>query len=220
MKRSFSHWTPRYIINRLAEKIYRLTHRRLPWLSPQANHLLKHYLRPSQIGLEFGSGRSTIWLAKHLSHLTSFEHNPIWYEKVKHWLEEGRLKNVDYLLKSREQDKEPEGIGSEYINTISLFSNNSFDFILVDGVYRAECANRVIPKLKNGGILVIDNANLYLPCQSHSPHSRTQESGPSSARWDEFLQAVRGWETIWTSNGVSDTAFFFKPGKINAASTL
>lgn len=212
MKRSYSHWTPRYIINRFIEKIYRLTHRRLPWLSPQANCLLKKYLLPSHVGLEFGSGRSTIWLAKHLSHLTSFEHNRIWYQKVQHWLEENRLINVEYLLKPREQDKEPEGIGSKYIEAINSLPDDAFDFILVDGVYRAECANRVIPKLKADGILVIDNANLYLPCHSFSPHSRTPQSGPSSPRWVEFLLAVQGWKAIWTSNGVSDTAFFFKPG--------
>jgi predicted O-methyltransferase YrrM len=211
MKRTLSHWSLRYLINRSFEKIYRLTHPRLPWLTPQANRYLQAHIKPSFTGLEFGSGRSTIWLAKHLEHLTSFEHNPVWYEKVKSWLADASLTNVDYFLKHREQDKEPDGIGSDYINSIDHLPDNSFDFILVDGVYRAECANRVLPKLKPGGLLAIDNTNLYLPCQSFSPHSRTIKSGPASPRWAEFLQSVQGWETIWTSNGVSDTAFFFKP---------
>lgn len=210
MKRTYSHWSIRYLVNRLIEKIYRFLHPNLPWLSPKANRMLKELLLPGFHGLEFGSGQSTIWFANHLETLTSYEHNPEWYQKVTGWLKENNLINVNYLLKPREHDKEPEGIGSDYINSISNLPNRWFDFVLVDGVYRAECANRVLPKLKPGGILVIDNANLYLPCKSHSPNSRTEKTGASSPRWTDFLNSVKGWKMVWTSNGVSDTAFFFK----------
>jgi len=103
------------------------------------------------------------------------------------------LQNVDYHSFTREADKEQLGVGTAYVNFIDTFQDEAFDFILVDGVYRAECANRVIPKLKQGGMLVIDNANLYLPCQSYSPHSRTASTGAASSRWQNFLDAVKGW---------------------------
>lgn len=211
MTRDYSHWSVRYLINRAIEKLYRITHPRLPWLSPKANRLLKTWLQPSFSGLEFGSGRSTIWFARHIKYLTSFEHNPTWFDKVTGMLKNAGLSNVTYYLKPREADKEPDGIGTDYINSIGKLPDGSFDFILVDGVYRAECANHILSKLKSGGLLVIDNANLYLPCKSHSPRSRTAASGPASPRWGEFLKAVQNWRCVWTSNGVSDTAFFFKP---------
>lgn len=211
MNRSHSHWSIRYLFNRAVEKTYRLFHPRLPWLSPKANRMLKDLLKPTFQGLEFGSGRSTLWFAKHLNNLISFEHNPEWYGKVSALLTENNLSNVAYFLKPREQDKEPDGIGTDYIKSIDSLSDLKFDFILVDGVYRAECANHVLPKIKPGGMLVIDNANLYLPCKSYSPNSRTEKTGPASPRWADFLDSAKGWNVTWTSNGVSDTVFFFKP---------
>ena len=77
--RTFRHWTPAYIVNRITEKVYRKNHPGDPWLTPAAVQFLKGYLKASDQGLEFGSGGSTIWFAKRIDSLTSIEQKvPIW----------------------------------------------------------------------------------------------------------------------------------------------
>jgi len=211
MKRTFNHWTPRYLWNRIIEQRYRRWHPGLPWLTPQANHILETYLLPTDVGLEFGSGGSTCWLASHVGHLTSVEHNPIWFGKVHILLRNGRVENVHYLLREKEQDEEKEHPDSAYVHVTDEFSEGSLDFVLIDGIYRGSCACAVLPLVKAGGLILIDNVNHYLPCDSFSPNSRRRAQGPANPQWAQFWQTAQSWRHIWTSNGVSDTAFFFKP---------
>ena len=94
--RSFRHWTPRYIKNRLAAFCYEKTHPGQPWLTRTANEILDCYLKKTDIGLELGSGRSTLWIAKRIAHLTSVEENDLWAAKVLNMLTQAGLTNVDY----------------------------------------------------------------------------------------------------------------------------
>lgn len=208
--RSFSHWTPRYLSARLQEKAYRSANPGLPWLTPEANQFLQGYLSPSDNGLEFGAGRSTVWLAPRIHTLTSVDHNPLWFKKVESMLAEKDIHNVTLLLRQRTEADGPEGETAPYTAVVETIAKASLDFVLVDGTYRAACALGAITCLKPGGVLILDNANIYLPCRSHSPNSRTEATGPLTPLWSSFLHATKTWRRYWTSNGVSDTAFFFK----------
>ena len=75
MKRSFRHWTFRYLIDRTELLLYERRHPDLPWLTREAVDFLASWLQPSDHGLEWGSGRSTVWLAQRVSRLVSIEHN-------------------------------------------------------------------------------------------------------------------------------------------------
>jgi hypothetical protein len=46
-------------------------HPDVPWLTRQAVEILEDWLKPGYVGLEWGSGRSTLWFARRVSHLTS-----------------------------------------------------------------------------------------------------------------------------------------------------
>jgi predicted O-methyltransferase YrrM len=210
-RRTFRHWTPRYIIDRLAEKLYRRMHPNLPWLTPQANHILANVLKPSYTGLEFGSGRSTVWFAAHLSFLTSIEHNPQWYCKVSDMLAERRIKNVRYHLQEKEDGDLTEAPDSAYVRAAAEFEDGSLDFVLVDGIYRGSCAYAVVDKVKSGGMIVIDNVNWYLPCTSRAPNSRRSVDGAANEYWAKFFELTQAWRVDWSSNGISDTAIFWKP---------
>jgi hypothetical protein len=59
-------------------------------------------------------------------------------------------------------------------------------------------------------MLIIDNVNWYLPCQSKAPNSRTAALGPKTPIWAEVAAELAGWRSIWTSSGVWDTAIFIK----------
>lgn len=78
-------------------------------------------------------------------------------------------------------------------------------------MYRDACVNMVLEKIRPGGILVIDNIDRYLPCDSVSPLSRAKDAPLASEEWGRFHERVKDWRLIWTSNGVWDTAIWFKP---------
>lgn len=208
--RSFSHWTPQYIKNRLLEKYYHKTCPDHPWLTKAANQILASYLKDSDVGLEFGSGRSTVWHAKRSRHLASIEHREVWYRKVKQMIEDSDQRNVDYHLIHKDVSEE-KGSEAAYVQIINKFEENYFDYVLIDGIYRDFCAMNVIEKIRPGGMMIIDNVNWELPSESCSPYSRTLVQGPRGNTWSSVYQSISGWRRIWTSSGVTDTAFFFKP---------
>jgi predicted O-methyltransferase YrrM len=205
-----SHRTPRYVYHRTRQLFYERTHPDAPWLTPTAVDLLETLLRPADRGAEFGSGRSTLWFAARAAALTSVEHDPQWHASVTARLSGAGLENVDYILAPEDQPMERGG-SSAYARTALAFPNASLDFALIDGHYRDYSAKFIMPKLKPGGLLIIDNVNWYLPCRSKAPNSRTAELGPVTDVWADVWEQLTGWRSIWTSSGVWDTAIFIRP---------
>jgi predicted O-methyltransferase YrrM len=204
-----SHRTPRYVYHRTRQLFYERAHPADPWLTPAAIGLLSTLLRPADTGAEFGSGRSTLWFAARVAGLTSVEHDFRWHETVTARLKDQGLGNVDYILATDDLPAERGG-DSDYARTALAFPDASLDFALVDGRYRDYSAKFIMPKIKPGGILIIDNVNWYLPCRSKAPNSRTAELGPAGDVWAAVWRQLAGWRTIWTSSGVWDTAIFIK----------
>jgi predicted O-methyltransferase YrrM len=183
------------------------THPDHPWLTPDAVRLLVSMLRRSDRGAEFGSGRSTIWIAERVGHLTSVEHDKVWYDEVSANLRDRRIANVTYIFAPQDQSEE---LG-EYARTALAFENATLDFALVDGLYREHVSKLIIPKIRPGGLLIIDNVNWYLPPpKTRAPASRTSALGPDGAVWSEVSQTLAHWRAIWTTSGVTDTAIFVK----------
>lgn len=207
--RSFGHWTPRYIWNRLALMAVERRYPDAPWLTRQMIGILDTWLRPSDVGLEFGSGRSTVWIAKRVSQLTSVEHHAGWCDKVRRQLTEQHLGGVDYRLY---EDGMEDRADSSYVNVTNAIESASLDFCLVDGVARDYCARACLPKLKPGGILIIDNVNWFIPRTPtfHAPNSRAGDDYASDT-WREVGAVLSNWRCVWTSNGVTDTAFWVNP---------
>jgi predicted O-methyltransferase YrrM len=199
------HWTPRYFRDRFKLLISDLFHPRDPWLTRRSVIYLEHFLRPEFRGLEWGSGRSTRWFGARTASLISIETNPAWHEKTRKSLPPRLTSKVRQIL-----ELDP----AAAIRAADSLDPESLDYILVDGrPSRGACCLAATGKLKPGGILILDNANRYLPCGSVAPESRALKDGPLNAEFEEFLEKVKKWETIWTSNGVTDTAIFQKPAK-------
>ena len=201
MGRRFRHWTPRYILNRITLMAYERMHPDCPWLTRTMIAILASWLRPEDRGLEWGSGRSSLWFAERVNYLISVEHNESWYRKINSQLKEKKLENVDYRFYS-----DP----LQYVSFTDHLPAKSFDFVLVDGIERDRCALAAISLLKDGGILIVDNSNWYLPGESRSPGSRRSSDGAASENWDSFCKTVNHWRCIWTTNGVTDTALWVK----------
>lgn len=120
----------------------------LPWLGYRAIKHLEKLLQPNWNMLEWGSGMSTLWFAQRVQNLTSIEDYQPWYDKVKLTLD--KVQNVDYQLKT----------GNDYF-TLDNYLDRTFDFILIDGSERGNCAKTAITKIKRGGYIYLDNSDKH-----------------------------------------------------------
>jgi predicted O-methyltransferase YrrM len=169
--------------------------------------ILEGLLKPDDRGIEWGSGRSTAWLAQRVAHLVSVEHNPLWAERVRKLLAAANIQHiVDYRVIT---DAETED--SPYVSVANEIPVASLDFAFVDGAtsVRYACAAAALDRIRPGGFLIIDNCNWFLPGPgvTHAPNS---VSAPRQD-WENVAKLFLDWRCVWTSDGVTDTAFWIKP---------
>lgn len=199
---SLSHWSLRYGVDRARAKFYEWTHPDAPWLTRQATAFLERELRPEYVGLEWGSGRSTAWLAKRVRNVISIEHDPAWFARVQSMLRKRNIENVAlHFLDAR---------APEYLAPIQEEADDSLNFVLVDGVseLRDVCALAAVAKVRPGGLLIVDDIHRYLPSHSIAPLALAADVKPLSHAWEGFRARVADWPVTWTSDGVRDTAIW------------
>ncbi len=203
------HWTPRYICNKLKLLAFERRNPKLPWLTSSAIGFLDDFLKKSDSGVEFGSGRSTLWLSSRIKSLTSVEHYEGWYNKVKELLRERDIKNINLLFRPQDECFDEEAQENSYAEVLDTFEDDSLDFVLVDGIFRSSCACKAISKVRPGGLIIVDNVERYIVMQTSSPEAIKNQSEMTPA-WKIFQEKTKEWRTFHTSNGVTDTSFFFK----------
>jgi predicted O-methyltransferase YrrM len=167
-----------------------------PWLTPGAVDFLESHVKSDMTALELGSGRSTLWYASKVGRLISVEHDAAWFERVKGQLAAADCRNVDYRFVPLDHpESEPERPEYHplpaYVRTITECADNSLDFVVVDGHYRSSCIAAVLSKIKPGGLLLVDDANM----------------------WPDNVPPVpRDWpEVSRTTNGIKFTVIWRKP---------
>ena len=158
---------PVYLTKRLAHSYYELRHPDEPWITRGAIEFCRNTLSKDFIGLEWGSGRSTLWFAHRMSHLTSVEHDESWFRQISSKISELGATNISYLYRPLGHPESvvipfEERLTSSYVAVADTFANDSLDFVVVDGHYREACIEAALPKLKAGGFLLLDNSN-WLP---------------------------------------------------------
>ena len=171
----------KYILNRLKQMFFQKTNPEAPWLTKESILLLDSLLKDSDIGLEFGSGRSTKWLAKRCHLLYSIEDHSGWFEKVSVELKD--FKNVNYRFREVDKNDAPR---SGYLDILDELSDNSIDFILDDGKLRGLVALKSIKKLKTGGFFILDNAERYIPNPFDIPESIGPDMENMAPDWNKF----------------------------------
>ena len=137
-----------------------------PWLCPGTVRFLEHNLSGDMQAVEFGSGRSTHWFASRVGRLTSIEHDAAWHRVVTGQLAASRVQNVEYLHIPLDHDV---GEGERptydplprYVAAIDRFPDRSLHLVIIDGHYRTNCVRRTVPKLAHGGLLLVDDINLW-----------------------------------------------------------
>ncbi|MCU0357478.1 MAG: hypothetical protein MUE95_07845 [Cyclobacteriaceae bacterium] len=208
----------KYARFRVLRPLLKLYHKRLmkrwqgqpvPWMTPAAVEILHALLKPEHRGFEFGSGRSTLFIAPRVAELVSLEHDAKWHQHIQQELNRLGVTRVQYHLQLPYPDEKktvsypannyinytmprvPATCFTEYFSFIERFEDTSFDFIIVDGRARVECVQHAIPKLKRGGMLILDNAERL--------------------RYTAIHTMLRNWKKVFTTSGITDTVFWFKP---------
>lgn len=220
--KNFVNWN--YIVDRMdinfinsviRQTIFEKNHPMYPWITIEMINILKSLLKKNDVGFEFGSGNSTAWFAKNTKYITSVEDNQEWFDNVGRMLEQENLKKKAkiYLIKGVNEDLQ---IGKEaYIKPILKIKNESLDYCFVDGYFRDECILASIPKLKRGGILIVDNVDTYFPKNEISVSVRYKRDNMSKAvskiKMRKIYKILEKWRCIWTSCGIQDTALWIKP---------
>lgn len=178
-----------------------------PWLSQAAIVTLEKLLTREMVGLEYGSGNSTLFIASKIKHLTSVEHNDQWFRIVSKELSERGLTNVDYQCIPPRPEPSPDNTEiifpvrhppfqtrreyADYFSFVTSFPEKHFDFMLIDGRARVECSLNALPRLKEGGIFVLDNSD--------------------RRRYATVFDVLRDWPRVTSTTGLFDTTIWFKP---------
>jgi hypothetical protein len=99
-----------------------------------------------------------------------------------------------------------------YANVAKTIQDNSLDFALVDGNIRAPCMQIIIAKIKTGGLLILDNANRFIPNRHLDENTTVHEPRfePRTVAWRGIIDQLETWRWINTTNGIWDTRFWIK----------
>ena len=138
----------------------------VPWWTFKASDEVQRFLRqrPDARVFEWGSGASTVWLAKRAASVVSVEHDASWAEAVRPWLPDNATLLVvrpDTLGGSGGVPSGKRGFeGLDFTDYVAAINRaeGPFDLIVVDGRAREACLARALPHLSPEGIVVFDNA--------------------------------------------------------------
>ncbi len=121
----------------------------LPWWPLNViPHIERHLTETSSV-IEFGSGLSTIWLARRARAVLAIEDNQAWHAEVTARIAKAALSNVSVRYLS----------GRDYYTVPGLESGPQFDLAVIDGSYRWKCVEFVLPLMRPGSIVYLDNSD-------------------------------------------------------------
>lgn len=114
------------------------------WFGDNAIHEIEKIVRKDMRVIEHGSGGSTLWLAERCKSVTSYEHDPDWFEQVAKYAPD----NADVVMWVSE--------------TLPQLDSGCCDLLIIDGEpveYRAAWIDDALRLVSPGGYIVLDNAN-------------------------------------------------------------
>lgn len=144
------------------QRRFERAHPDAPWFVPASLPFIERLLEPGFVGFEWGAGKSTAWFAARVARLVSVESDPAWSERVQRRLdEEGHGNKVElHLVSVAARHGFSESERAAYVAPIAGFPEHHFDFILIDGLFRRACLAAALSKLRPGGYLIVDNADI------------------------------------------------------------
>jgi hypothetical protein len=145
-----------------------------PWLTFGSIEFIRSYLKKGMRTFEYGSGGSTLFWLSYGCSCVSIEHDPNWYESMSQRIKTSR--KLDYRLIPPDETNPIDssevsdpllylsdapcfrGFQFEnYVKQIDAFPDNYFDLVLIDGRARPSCVMHCVHKVRQGGLLILDD---------------------------------------------------------------
>jgi precorrin-6B methylase 2 len=142
----------------------------VPWWTYDAIEKVEAFLedRPGARVFEWGSGASTVWLAKRAGSVVSIDHDAPWVEFSAPRLAEQGNARVELVPADAQPDPDPRFLSGKagyagqtfraYVEAIDRHEGR-FDLIVIDGRARAACLDKAVERLARGGLIVFDNSH-------------------------------------------------------------
>lgn len=151
---------------------------RQPWISYPATEFLRSRLSGAQSVFEYGGGGSTLYFLDRGFNVTTAEHNPEWFDRIKSLAPAaGQYSRWAGILRepinassevSESDPSDPDAYVSsgprycgcsfrDYARAIDSAADESFDLVVVDGRARPSCVKHAVAKVKHQGYLLLDN---------------------------------------------------------------
>jgi hypothetical protein len=124
-----------------------------PWWTYPATAWLAITLRPDHRVFEFGSGNSTLWLARRVAEVHSVEHDPDWARIVRATLPDNA--HLD-LVETHGTDADADA-DDPYLTPLA--AGSAYDLVIVDGMGRNACVDAAITSLNDSGMILLDDAD-------------------------------------------------------------
>lgn len=125
-----------------------------PWMTDREIAFIVGFLNNRDTMLEWGSGGSTVYFSRIVHKYYSIEHDPAWYNAVKHELTEKNITNVSLFLSTRTRGNTPAEIYGDYIATAGKMKINPSK-VLIDGRCRRRCAIAALDFIGNDTVVFI-----------------------------------------------------------------
>lgn len=121
---------------------------------------------------EYGSGASTLWLARRAGSVDAVEHEPAWAARVRELLATTpglrcapvvHVPHVPVVAGTQQPEvasAAPSGQGLDFAAYVRAIDgvDGEFDLVLVDGRARAEVLRHVLDRVSPGGLVLLDDA--------------------------------------------------------------
>lgn len=135
-----------YSNTKLTQKPVDANHEPLPWFTYPAIEYLSQLDLSKKSIFEWGSGNSSLFFAERSKQITSIESNREWYSYVSQ-----HLRSNQKIIFREEAD---------FVDSIDELSTK-FDVIIIDSLWRYECALKAISYLNKGGLIILDNSDWH-----------------------------------------------------------
>jgi predicted O-methyltransferase YrrM len=164
-----------------------LTRLDVPWWSFPAIRAVEQWLarRNGEVrAFEYGSGASTVWLARRCRSVVSIEHDASFLRSVAPLITRD---NVELRLVEPEPSKSPRTPSGrkghehqDFTSYVDAIGSDRYDLIVIDGRARDACLARATQQLADGGLIVFDN-------------TERRRYADALARIQRPMKRYRGW---------------------------
>ncbi|MEA2249448.1 MAG: hypothetical protein QOH46_3977 [Solirubrobacteraceae bacterium] len=183
-----------------------------PWVPFAVEAMLARQLRPDMRVCEYGAGGSTLFLLERVGELVTIEWDDHRAAQVADAVRPARARGWSLQVAAPEENPssrqlDPSDPGAyvsaspgflgysfrSYVQQIDSFDDDAFDVVIVSGRARPSCVAHALPKVRRGGMLLLDHAERSW----YGPALRLA----SSQRWDREdiggpgPYAPRFWDT-------------------------